>query len=87
LIGNSYFHDAYRAPLARPELGIVDVFFALFGHTQMWMKLLLIARNAAARLVGLEVPTVGENHEAHGQERILRGRKNRSLADFLHRRR
>ena len=56
LIGNSYFHDAYRAPLARPELGIVDV--ALFGHTQM--KLLLIARNAAARLVGLEVPTVGE---------------------------
>ena len=56
MIGNSYFHDAYRAPLARPELGIVDV--ALFGHTQM--KLLLIARNAAARLVGLEVPTVGE---------------------------
>jgi hypothetical protein len=60
LIGNAYFHDSYRVPLARPELGIVDVFFALFGHTPLWMKLLLIARNAAARLLGLETPTVGE---------------------------
>jgi len=60
LIGNAYFHDAYRVPLARPELGIVDIFFALFGHTPLWMKLLLIARNAAAGLVGLDVPTVGE---------------------------
>jgi len=60
LIGNAHFHDSYRAPLARPELGIVDIFFALFGHTPLWMKLLLIVRNAAARLFGLEVPTVGE---------------------------
>jgi hypothetical protein len=60
LIGNAYFHDSYRAPLARPELGIVDIFFALFGHTPRWMKLLLIVRNAAARLAGLEAPTVAE---------------------------
>jgi hypothetical protein len=60
LIGNAYFHDSWRAPLARPDLGIVDLFFALFGHTPRWMKLLLIARNAAARLIGLEAPTVGE---------------------------
>ena len=60
LIGAAYFHDSYRAPLARPDLGIVGVFFALFGHTPLWMKLLLIARNAAARLVGLEAPTVRE---------------------------
>jgi Protein of unknown function (DUF2867) len=60
LIANAYFHDSYRAPLARPDLGIVDIFFALFGHTPLWMKLLLIIRNAAARLVGLEAPTVGE---------------------------
>jgi len=32
----------------------------LFGHTPLWMKLLLIARNTLARLFGLEVPTVGE---------------------------
>jgi hypothetical protein len=60
LIDNSHFHDSYRAPLARPELGIVEVFFALFGHTPIWIKLLLIVRNAAARLVGLEAPTVAE---------------------------
>ena len=60
LIRNAYFHDSYRAPLARPELRIVEIFFALFGHTPLWMKLLLIVRNTAARLVGLEAPTVGE---------------------------
>jgi hypothetical protein len=60
LIGNAYFHDSWRAPLARLDLGIVDLFFALFGHTPRWMKLLLIARNAAARLMGLEAPTVDE---------------------------
>lgn len=60
LIGNAHFHDSYRAPLARLELGIVDIFFALFGHTPLWMKLLLIVRNAAARLAGLEAPTVAE---------------------------
>src|SRR5712675_961207 len=60
LIRTVHFHDSYRAPLAHPELGIVDIFFALFGHTPLWMKLLLIARNAAARLAGLEAPTVAE---------------------------
>jgi hypothetical protein len=60
LIRNAYFHDSYRAPLVRLELGIIDIFFALFGHTPRWMKLLLIVRNAAARLAGLEAPTVAE---------------------------
>src|SRR6266404_5289821 len=60
LIANAHFHDSYRAPLARPGLRIVDIFFALFGHTPLWMKLLLIVRNAAARLCGLEAPDVGE---------------------------
>jgi hypothetical protein len=60
LIAISYFHDSYRAPLTRPELGIVDIFFAFFGHEPLWMKLTLIARNAVARLAGLEAPTVAE---------------------------
>ena len=60
MIGNAHFHDSYRAPLARPELGVVEIFFALFGHTPLWMKLLLVARNAAATLFGLEAPTVAE---------------------------
>jgi hypothetical protein len=72
LIANADFHDCYRAPLARPELGIIAIFFALFGHTPLWMKLLLIARNAAGRLAGLEVPTVGEIMQptAKGEYRV-----------------
>jgi hypothetical protein len=60
IVSNAYFRDSWRAPLARPELGIVEVFFALFGHHPRWIKLLLIVRNAAARLAGLETPTVAE---------------------------
>jgi hypothetical protein len=60
LIGSAYFRDCYRAPLTRPQLGIVEIFFALFGHRPLWMKLALIARNAAAKLVGLEAPSVAE---------------------------
>ena len=59
-VRDAYFHDSYRAPLACPELGIVEIFFALFGHTPLWMKMLLIVRNAAARLCGLEAPDAGE---------------------------
>jgi hypothetical protein len=60
LVANADFRDCYRAPLVHPELGVVEIFFALFGHTPLWMKLLLIARNSAARLFGLEAPTVAE---------------------------
>ena len=60
LIQSAYFHDSYRVPLARRGLTIVDIFFALFGHTPRWMKALLITRNAIARCFGLEAPTVAE---------------------------
>ena len=59
-IGRAYFHGSYRVPLLRPELTIVEIFFALFGHTPRWMKALLITRNAIARCFGLEAPTVAE---------------------------
>jgi hypothetical protein len=59
-IATASFHDSYLAPLTRPKLGIVEIYFALFGHTPRWMKLLLIVRNAAAPLAGLEAPTVAE---------------------------
>jgi hypothetical protein len=60
LIRNAYFRDSYRVPLTRPDLSIVEIFFALFGHTPFWMKALLITRNAIARRFGLEAPTVAE---------------------------
>lgn len=60
LIRSAYFHDSYRVPLARRGLTIVEIFFALFGHTPGWMKALLITRNAVARCSGLEAPTAAE---------------------------
>jgi hypothetical protein len=60
VVRSAYFHDSYRAALARPDLGIIEIFFALFGHTPVWMKLLLIVRNAVAKVCGLEAPSVGE---------------------------
>ena len=60
LVGNSDFRDSYRVPLSRPDLGMAEIFFAVFGHTPLWMKAMLIVRNALARLVGLEVPTAAE---------------------------
>jgi hypothetical protein len=60
LVGHCDFRDSYRVPLSHPELGMVDIFFAVFGHTPRWMKAMLILRNAAARLAGLEAPTVAE---------------------------
>lgn len=59
-VRSAYFHDSYCVPLTRPDAGIVDIFFALFGHTPLWMKAMLVARNAVAKLLGLEVPTVDE---------------------------
>jgi Protein of unknown function (DUF2867) len=60
LIGHCDFSDSYRVPLSHPELGMAEIFFAVFGHTPFWMKAMLILRNALVRLVGLEVPTVDE---------------------------
>src|SRR6202049_2555257 len=60
LIESAYFRDSYRAPLTRNELGIVDIFFGIFAHHPLWMKLLLIARNKAASSIGLDAPTASE---------------------------
>lgn len=60
MVRTAFFHDSYRVALTRPELSIVEIFFALFGHTPGWMKALLITRNAIARRCGLEAPTVAE---------------------------
>jgi hypothetical protein len=60
LIERAYFRDSYRAPLSRTELGIVDIFFGIFAHHPLWMKLLLIVRNKVASLAGLDAPTASE---------------------------
>jgi hypothetical protein len=60
LIESAFFHDSYRAPLSRAPAGVVDVFFAIFGHHPKWLKAALVFRNWLASRVGLEAPTTAE---------------------------
>src|SRR5712691_4341932 len=60
LIEHAYYRDAYRVPLRRRELAVVDVFFAIFAHHPLWMKVLLIVRNKLAALVELNGFTASE---------------------------
>jgi hypothetical protein len=60
LIESAFFHDAYRAPLSRPRAGVVEVFFAIFGHHPKWMKAALMLRNWLASCFGLQVSTTAE---------------------------
>src|SRR4051812_29190951 len=86
LIAKSDFRDSYRAPMARPELGIVDIFFAMFGHTPLWMKSLLVVRNAGGAACR---PRSSDGHRDHetGPQADMRGwREDRALAGFLHQR-
>ncbi len=43
-----YFRNSYRVPLLRAQAGVVDIFFAIFGHHPLWMKIALIIRNRVA---------------------------------------
>jgi len=75
LIQRAYFHDSYRAPLTRAELGIVDIFFGIFAHHPFWMKLLLIVRNKVASLAGLDAPTTSEILHIEIKDRYVVGEK------------
>ena len=59
-VERAYFRDFYRAPLSGRELGVVDVFFAIFALHPLWLKLLLVVRNKIAAIAGLEAPTTSE---------------------------
>jgi Protein of unknown function (DUF2867) len=60
LVAAAYFCDSYRAPLEAPPAGVVEIFFAVFGHNPGWIKLALVLRNRVAKWCGLAVPTEAE---------------------------
>ncbi len=60
MIERAFFRDSYRTPLCRKELGIVSVFFGIFGHHPLWMKFALIVRNKVASVAGLDAPAASE---------------------------
>gem|GEM_PF-386655 len=60
LIEAAYFRDSYRAPLSCTRASVVDIFFGIFAHHPMWMKILLVVRNRIASFCGLDAPTTSE---------------------------
>ena len=75
LIEHADFRDAYRAPLSRSDLDVVDIFFGIFAQRPGWMNLMLIARNKVASLAGLEVPTTLEILNMEKRDRYFVGEK------------
>jgi hypothetical protein len=75
LIERADFRDAYRAPLSRSGVGVVEVFFGIFAHRPGWMNRMLIARNTVAALAGLEVPTTAEILNMEKRDRYFVGEK------------
>jgi hypothetical protein len=75
LIDRADFRHAFRAPLSRSDLGVVEIFFAIFARRPSWMNLMLIARNKAAALAGLEVPTTSEIVNMEKRDRYFVGEK------------
>ena len=60
LIEAAFFTDSYRVPLKRAGAGVVDIFFAVFGHHPIWMKSILLARHRAGAWFGLNAATTAE---------------------------
>src|SRR5215813_4730131 len=75
VIERANFRDSYRALLSRTELDIVDIFFGIFAHHPLWMKLLLIVRNKVASFVGLDAPTTSEILHVEIRDRYAVGEK------------
>ena len=75
LIERADFRDAYRAPLTRSDLDVVDIFFGIFGERPGSMNLMLIARNKVVGLAGLEVPTSLEIMNMEKRDRYFVGEK------------
>ena len=75
IVDAAWFRDAYRTTLSRPDAGVVDIFFSVFGHHPVWMKRLLILRNRLAALCGLETPTDEEIMKAQRRQHYAVGDK------------
>ena len=85
LIERADFRDAYRAPLSRSDLDVVDIFFGIFGQRPGWMNLMRVARNKVVGLAGLEVPTTLEIMNMEKRDRYLCRREDRTLANLFSR--
>lgn len=50
---DAFLADAFRAPLGHGDASPIDLFFAVFGHHPMWLKLILLLRHRLGAVFGL----------------------------------
>ena len=60
LLQNASFTDSYRVPLVHNTATVVDIFFAVFGHHPVWLKVLLLVRHRVGAWVGLSAASTAE---------------------------
>lgn len=60
LLAAAWFHDSYRTALRRRDASAAEIFQAVFGHSPLWVKWVLVVRNRIASWCGLDAPTVAE---------------------------
>ena len=56
----SYYWDSFEAPLTRAELGMRDLYLAIFAHHPWWAKLLLLVRSYLVAPFGLKGTTFAD---------------------------
>jgi Protein of unknown function (DUF2867) len=54
-VKTAYFADSYRIALSDGAMPMPAIFFAIFGHHPLWIKILLLIRNRIAAMSGLDV--------------------------------
>ena len=57
LVEGAFFTDSYRVALTHGDPGVVDIFFAVFGHHPVWLKAILLLRHRAGAWFGLKAAT------------------------------
>jgi len=60
LIEKASFVDSYCVSLTRSGAGVVDIFFAVFGHHPVWLKAILLARHRVGAWFGLKAASTSE---------------------------
>ena len=60
LVEGAFFTDSYRVALTQGDPGVVDIFFAVFGHHPSWLKAILLLRHRVGAWFGLKAASTAQ---------------------------
>ena len=74
-IGKFYRWDSFEIPLNRTDLGMQDVYLAIFAHPPRLFKYLMVIRNAIVSMFGIKGPTTEQLNHVQIKEQYAVGEK------------